>query len=101
MAAYVMVEVTVHDREKMSEYQKFTPSTIAAFDGRFIIRGGKTMSLEGDWQPERIVVIEFPNAEKAHAWWNSEIYAGPKQMRQEAATTKMILVEGVAPVIPG
>ena len=95
MPAYVIVEVAIHDREKMLEYQQFTPATIAAFDGRFIIRGGKTTPLEGDWRPERVVVIEFPTAGKANEWWHSEIYAQPKLMRQAAATTRMIIVEGV------
>ncbi len=99
MPAYVIVEVSIQDRNKMLEYQQLSPATIAAFDGRFIVRGGQTTLLEGDWQPERIVIIEFPTAEKANAWWHSELYAQPKQLRQAAGSTKMILVEGVKPVL--
>lgn len=95
MPAYVIVEVSIHDPKEMEEYRKLTPATIAAFDGKFIVRGGKTITLEGDWNPERIVVVEFPSVEKANAWWHSEIYSIPKAMRQRAGKTKMIIVEGI------
>jgi uncharacterized protein (DUF1330 family) len=95
MPAYVIVDLSIHDRQEILEYQKQTPAIIAAFDGKFIVRGGKTTTLEGDWKPERIVVIEFPTVERANEWWNSEVYAAPKSIRQRVATTKMIIVEGV------
>jgi uncharacterized protein (DUF1330 family) len=94
MAAYVIVEVSIHDPIKYEEYKKLTPAAIAAFNGKFLIRGGETTTLEGDWQPERIVVLEFPTVERANEWWNSELYTGAKVIRQEAAKTKMIIVEG-------
>ena len=72
-----------------------TPPSIAAYNGKFIVRGGKTISLEGDWNPERVVVLEFPTMELAKEWWNSEQYAIPKSIRQQSAKTKLILVEGV------
>lgn len=95
MPAYVIVEVTVHDPSLIVEYQKLTPGTLAAFDGKFLVRGGKTVHLEGDWDPERIVVLEFPSVEKARDWWNSERYAKAKGIRERAASTKMIIVEGI------
>ncbi len=72
-----------------------TPSCIAAYDGKFIVRGGETENLEGDWQPERIVILEFPNVARVKHWWNSTEYASAKSIRQKSATTKMILVKGV------
>lgn len=95
MPAYVIVDVSVHNPEEMEEYKKLTPATVAAFDGKFIVRGGQTTTLEGDWKPERIVVLEFPSATRANEWWNSDIYAKAKVIRQRAAKTKMIIVEGV------
>ncbi len=95
MSAYVIVEVTIHDPKEMEEYRKLTPATIAAFDGKFVVRGGKTITLEGEWNPERIVVVEFPTTEKANEWWNSEMYAKARAIRQRAGDTKMIVVEGV------
>jgi uncharacterized protein (DUF1330 family) len=94
MPAYVIVEVSIHDHKDYEEYKKLTPAAIAAFDGRFIVRGGKTQTLEGDWNPERIVVLEFPSADRANEWWHSEIYMNAKVIRQRAAKTKMIIVEG-------
>jgi uncharacterized protein (DUF1330 family) len=94
MPVYVITEITIHDPKEIVEYQKLTPATIAAFDGRFIVRGGKTTTLEGDWTPERIVVLEFPTVEKANEWWHSEMYSQVKAIRQRAANTKMIIVEG-------
>ena len=94
MPAYVIVEVSIHDPVQYEDYKKLTPASIAAYDGKFIVRGGKTETLEGGWQPERIVVLEFPTAEKAKQWWNSPEYAPAKAIRQQTAETKMIVVEG-------
>jgi uncharacterized protein (DUF1330 family) len=96
MPAFVIVDVSIHNQEEYDEYRKLTPSTIAAFNGRFAVRGGRTLTLEGDWNPERIVVLEFPSVDQAKAWWNSETYSRAKAIRQKAASTKMIIVEGVS-----
>jgi uncharacterized protein (DUF1330 family) len=95
MAAYIIVEVSIHDPELMQEYRKYVPATLAAYEGKFIVRGGQTTMLEGAWRPERIVVLEFPTVDKAKAWWDSDMYAEPKKIRQAAGMTKMIIVEGV------
>jgi uncharacterized protein (DUF1330 family) len=94
MPAYVIVEIKITDHKEYEEYKKLTPSSIAAFDGKFIVRGGRTENLEGNWQPERIVILEFPSLNRAKQWWNSEEYAPAKSIRQKSATTKMIVVEG-------
>jgi uncharacterized protein (DUF1330 family) len=95
MAAYVIVEVSITDPGEYEEYKKLTPAAIAAYNGKFVVRGGKTTSLEGNWQPERIVLLEFPSVKRAQEWWNSPEYSKAKEIRQRAATTKMIVVEGV------
>jgi uncharacterized protein (DUF1330 family) len=95
MPAYVIVEVSIHDHKEYEEYKKLTPAAIAAFDGKFLVRGGQTITLEGDWKPERIVVLEFPTIEQANEWWRSEIYTEAKVIRQRTAKTKMIIVEGI------
>jgi uncharacterized protein (DUF1330 family) len=94
MPAYVIVDVSIQDHKEYEEYKKLTPATIAAFNGKFVVRGGQTLTLEGNWKPERIVVLEFPTIERANEWWNSETYSEAKVIRQRAATTKMIIVEG-------
>lgn len=95
MPAYVIVEVAIHDTEAYEEYKKRTPATIAAFNGKFVVRGGQTITLEGNWSPERIVILEFPTIELANEWWHSEKYSQAKEIRQKAAITKMIIVEGI------
>jgi uncharacterized protein (DUF1330 family) len=95
MSAYVIVEVSIQNHSEYEEYKKLTPAAIAAFNGRFVVRGGQTTTLEGDWNPERIVILEFPTIQRANEWWNSELYNKAKEIRQRAAKTKMIIVEGV------
>jgi uncharacterized protein (DUF1330 family) len=94
MSAYVIVDVSIHDHAEYEEYKKLTPAAIAAFDGKFIVRGGRTTVLEGEWNPERVVVLEFPTVERAKEWWHSELYGKAKEIRQRTASTKMIVVEG-------
>jgi uncharacterized protein (DUF1330 family) len=95
MPAYVIMEVSIHDPKEIVESHKLTPPAVAAFNGKFVVRGEQVITLEGDWKPERIVVIEFPTVEQASEWWNSEIYSKAKIIRQRSSTTKMIIVEGL------
>jgi uncharacterized protein (DUF1330 family) len=95
MAAYVIVDVTINDPVEYEAYRKLTPASIAAYNGKFIVRGGLTETLEGDWQPGRVVVLEFPTLAVAKAWWASDEYGVAKIIRQRTAETKMIVVEGV------
>ena len=94
MAALVIVDVSIQDHEGYEEYKKLTQAAVAAYDGKFVVRGGQITTLEGDWQPERIVVLEFPTVERAKEWWNSEIYSKAKVIRHRTAKTKMIVVQG-------
>jgi uncharacterized protein (DUF1330 family) len=94
MPAYVIVEVEINDPLEYEEYKKLTPSSISAYDGKFIVRGAETESLEGNWNPQRIVVLEFPSVARAKEWWHSEQYAPAKAIRHKTAKTKMLVVEG-------
>jgi len=95
MSAYVIVNIEVVDPVRYQEYIQAAPSTIARFGGRYLARGGRAERLEGEWEPKRFVVLEFPNYERAREWWESEHYAGPKSLRQASARASMILVEGL------
>jgi uncharacterized protein (DUF1330 family) len=95
MAAYIIVDVRITNAEAYERYKAAVPATLAAYGGKFLVRGGRVETLEGEWQPQRIVVLEFESAAKAKAWWNSQQYAEPKRIRQSASVTKMILVEGI------
>lgn len=95
MAAYVIADVDVTDPEAYAGYRKEVPATIEAFGGRFLARGGQVQVLEGAWDPKRVVILEFESAEKARRWYDSEMYAAPKRLRQKASVGSLILVEGV------
>ncbi len=94
MKAYIIVDVKITDPVRYEDYKKLTPGSLIPFDGKFIVRGGHTETLEGSWNPGRLVVLEFPSLAKAKAWWSSEGYAPAKALRQSASVTQMIVVEG-------
>ena len=96
MKAYIIADVTITDPVRYEDYKKLTQASLEPFEGKFIVRGGATELLEGDWKTGRIVVLEFPSREKAVAWWSSAIYAPAKAIRQASSITRMIVVEGVA-----
>jgi uncharacterized protein (DUF1330 family) len=95
MSAYIIVEVEVKDPVRYEDYKKLTPASLASYGGKFIVRGGKAELIEGEQEPKRIVILEFENAEKAKAWWNSPEYNEAKKLRHDTADSRMILVEGV------
>ena len=95
MSAYVIVEIDVQDPVGYEEYKKQAAATVQAKGGKYIVRGGKTEVLEGDWQPKRIVVLEFPSMDQAREWLSCEEYRDPRKLRHRTARTNMILVEGV------
>ena len=95
MSVYVVVDLEITDHEKFEAYKQLVPATIERFGGRYIVRGGKVETLEGTWRPSRFVVLEFPSAEKAKAWYDCTEYARPKAMRHASARSNIILVDGV------
>jgi uncharacterized protein (DUF1330 family) len=95
MPAYIIVEIEIHNPAEYEDYKKLTPGSLTNYQGKFIVRGGKTETLEGDWSPQRFVMLEFPTVALAKAWWASEEYAPAKALRQRTASSKMIVVEGV------
>lgn len=95
MPGYVILDLEIFDQQEFEEYKKLAPASIAAFDGKFKVRGGQIISLEGGWTPERIVIIEFPSIERAQEWYHSELYTKASIYRNKAAKSKIILLEGV------
>lgn len=94
MSAYIIVDIDIHDSAQYDQYRKLVSPTLTAYGGKFLVRGGAAETLEGDWRPRRIVVLEFPSTEKAKAWWDSPEYSEARAIRQRAAHTRMIVVEG-------
>ena len=97
MPAYVVVNVDVKDPATYEKYKALSTAAVAAFGGRFLVRGGASEALEGTWHPKRFVIIEFPSVARAKEWWSSEEYQPAKAIRQASAETELIVVEGAAP----
>ena len=95
MPAYVAVQIDVRDAVTYERYKELAPPSIAAYGGRYLVRGGATTTLEGEWSPTRFVILEFPSVEQARRWWDSPEYAEAKALRQASASTQMLLVEGL------
>jgi uncharacterized protein (DUF1330 family) len=95
MSAYIIVDIDIHDTAGLEEYRRQVPATIAKYGGRFMVRGGKFETLEGNWNPKRLVVLEFPSGEQAKRWYDSAEYRPLKAMRLKASESNLILVEGV------
>ena len=97
LPGYVIAEVEVTDPATFKNYSDKAPGTIAASGGHYIIRGGKTLSLEGD-APKRFVVIAFDSMEKAKAWEDSPAYEAIKPIRHSSAKSRVFIAEGLAPM---
>jgi uncharacterized protein (DUF1330 family) len=95
MPAYVIAHIDVTDPVRYAEYIKMSPVSIQKFGGRFIARGGKAESLEGSWQPKRLVLLEFPSLEAAKQWYASDDYAPAKALRQATSTGDLVVIDGV------
>jgi uncharacterized protein (DUF1330 family) len=95
MPAYIIVETDITDPEQYEQYKAASPGAVAAGGGRFIVRGGELAVLEGDWQPSRLVVLEFPDLEAAKAFYDSDEYTAARKLRAGAAKLNMVAVEGV------
>ncbi len=95
MPGYVIADVNVTDPALFDEYRKLVPATVAAYDGKYLVRGGDSEVREGDWTPTRTVILQFPSVQRARQWYDSPEYAAPKQMRIASTTSSVIIVDGV------
>ncbi len=95
MAAYIIADVHVTDPVAYEDYRQQVGATLELYGGRFLVRGGAALPLEGGWAPERIVVLEFEGLDQARAWYSSREYGSLLRLRQGASEGRFILVEGV------
>ncbi len=95
MAYYVIFDVTIHDAPKYQEYMAKIKPVIEAAGGRYLVRGGQHMVLEGDWKPTRLVIFEFPSRQAVQTFYVSPEYAALKAMRMAASSANIVGVEGV------
>src|SRR5687767_11833060 len=98
VAAYILADVSVTDMEAYREYTRQVPATLEPFQGRFVVRAGASVTLEGDWNPGRLVLIEFPSPELARSWYTSPAYQAIMPIRHRHSQAKFLaLIEGVTP----
>ncbi len=94
MSAYMILEIEVVDAETYGEYVQQAPATVEQYGGRYLVRGGAITVLAGGWDPQRIVVIEFPTMEGFQEWLTSPEYSAIAPLREQATKGKAIVVEG-------
>ncbi len=95
MTAYMIFDIDIHDPERYAEYRQLAAPTVVQYGGRYIARGGEASNLEGEWQPKRVVVLQFDTVEQARAWYDSPEYRPAKAIRNQTSHTEAIIVEGV------
>ena len=95
MTAYLIADTNVTDPQRYEEYKRQVQPLIERFGGSYVVRGGPHDVLEGDWTPTRLVVLEFPDMASLRAWYDSPEYAPLKVLRQGAAESRLIAVEGL------
>ncbi len=95
MAAYILVDAQVNDPAKYERYRALAPAAIAKYGGRYLVRGGATTVLEGEWQPHRVVVLEFPTVDAARRFYDSPEYCEARTLREGAVRMSIFVVEGV------
>jgi uncharacterized protein (DUF1330 family) len=97
MSAYLINDMEVTDPVAFEQYRQLSPATVALYGGRFLARGGATQTLDGQWSPKRLVILEFSSAERAKAWFDSPEYATARALRERSARSNIIVTEGVVP----
>jgi len=98
MSAYVISDVRPLDPDAIRAYRDLAQATIAKYGGRYIVRGGAIDRIEGDWNPNMLVIVEFPTMGCAREWYRSSEYAEALKVRQTALQRNLIFVEGIPPV---
>ena len=95
MAAYIVADLNVHDPEGVQEYRQRVPAVIAQFGGRYLTRGGDMEILEGNREPSRIVILQFPDLASARRFYGSPEYAELIPLRQKTCDSNVLIVDGI------
>jgi uncharacterized protein (DUF1330 family) len=96
--AYVIFDVEIRDSARYQEFMAGVKPTLEAAGARYLARGGAHKVYEGDWQPRRIVVLEFPSVQAWEDFYNGPVYQGLKSIRDECSSARLVSVEGLAPL---
>ena len=94
MAAYLIIDLEVHDPEGFQKYREGVGAFIAKHGGEYLVRGGEFEVIEGDWQPHRLVLFRFPNRQAIRNFFADPDYARLKDIRLKSAKTVAVAVDG-------
>ncbi|MCC2635228.1 DUF1330 domain-containing protein [Ramlibacter sp.] len=94
-SAYILANVRVTNPQQYEEYRRLSTLAMQASGAEVCVRGGKTEVLEGDWTPDRVVILKFPSVDQAKAFYASTEYAAARKAREGAAVMRMVVIEGV------
>jgi uncharacterized protein (DUF1330 family) len=97
MPVYLIIDVTVVDQDVYEEYVARVPAVVEQYGGRYLVRGGEVAVLTGDWQPQRIVVVEFDSSDQVQEFYASPEYQTLAPLREQSTNSRAILVEGYEP----
>jgi uncharacterized protein (DUF1330 family) len=95
MPAYVIAQTGAAESTSVSEYRDRVPAIIQKYGGAYVVRGGASQTLEGDWDPERVIVLRFDDVDAARRWYDSPEYTELRALRNETSRTDMIVVDGI------
>lgn len=94
MSVYVIIDIAVVDQGLYEEYVARVPAVVEQYGGRYLVRGGEVVALAGDWQPERIVVLEFESSDQAQEYLTSPEYLALVPLRHKSISSRAIIVQG-------
>ena len=96
MAAYFVVDIQeITDPQLYAEYREGVGATLEQYEGKFLVRGGAYETIEGDWQSQRLVILEFADVEHFKRWYNSPEYSELLKMRHKASTARAVVIQGI------
>ena len=96
MTAYIISDVTAKNAEAFQICRTRAAASIARYGGRYLVRGGDVEQLEGSWSPRTIIIVEFPDIEQARVWYRSDEYAHALEVRDQALSRNLILLDGIS-----
>ena len=96
MAAYVIFDVDIRDMSQYQEFMKRVKPAVESAGGRYLVRGGAHKVYEGDWEPRRVVLFEFPSVAAFESFYNGPVYQGLKPLRDACSSARLVSVEGLA-----
>jgi uncharacterized protein (DUF1330 family) len=95
MAAYIIADLVITDLDGFRAYQQRVGATLAPYGGTLLVRGGAHETMEGDWHPQTLVILQFESVDQAWRWYRSPEYTALSDLRKQSSITQAVVVEGV------